>query len=125
MKLFQRLLVTPVALGLMLPMNASASELNVSSDSSTEESTKSLNNFSDIHPSDWTYQALSSLRERHGCAISGPNGSMTRYEAATLLNKCLQSIAHLNEEEKSLIDEFRTELAVIQGRVDRIEEKVY
>ena len=118
MKLLQQLLVTPAALGLLLPIAATGAELNVSSSSNSEASTNQIKNFSDIHPSDWTYQALTSLHKRHDCGIAGPTGSMTRYEAAALLNKCLESVAQVNEEEQSLIDEFRFELAVIKSRVD-------
>ena len=124
MKLFQQLLVAPAALGLMAPMAATAAELNindVSNYSTSGAATQSISDFSDVHPSDWAYQALNNLRVRHGCAAANPNSSMTRYEAAALLNKCLSEVAQVNEEEQSLIDEFGAELAVIRGRLDGLE----
>ncbi len=98
MKLFQQLLVAPAALGLMAPMAAQAADLNidgVSDYSAAGEQVTSASQFSDVHPTDWAYQALSSLTERYGCVAGYPGGrfngnsSITRYEAAALLNACL------------------------------------
>jgi len=125
MKLFQQLLVAPAALGLMAPVAATASELNINDVSSYSDSgvaTQSISNFSDVHPTDWAYQALNSMRKRVGCTAASPNGSMTRYEAAALLNKCLENVSQANEEEQTLIEEFSAELAVIRGRLDVLEE---
>ena len=99
MKLFQQLLVAPAALGLLAPMAANAAELNingVSDYSASSEEVKSISRFSDVYPTDWAYQALTNLTERHGC-VANPNGSMTRYEAAALLNNCLVNVAQVNE----------------------------
>jgi len=124
MKLFQRLLVAPAALGLMAPVAATAAELNindVSSYSDSVESVKSLSQFSDVYPTDWAYQALSNMLDRHGCPAVTGNGAMTRYEAAALLNKCLGKVAQVNTEERRLVNEFSAELAVIKGRLDGVE----
>jgi hypothetical protein len=127
MKLFQQLLVAPAALGLLAPMAANAAELNingVSDYSASSEEVKSISQFSDVYPTDWAYQALTNLAERHGCAAANPNGSMTRYEAAALLNTCLGEIAQVNEEERRLINEFAPELAVIKGQIDGLESRI-
>ncbi len=127
MKLFQQLLVAPAALGLLAPMAATAAELNingVSDYSASSEEVKSASQFSDVNPTDWAFQALTNLAERHGCTAATPNGSMTRYEAAALLNTCLGNIAEVNEEERRLINEFGPELAVIKGRIDGLEARV-
>jgi len=127
MKLFQQLLVAPAALGLMAPLAANAAELNingVSDYSASSEEVKSISNFSDVYPTDWAYKALNNLRQRHGCTVASPSGSMTRYEAAALLNKCLGNVAQVNAEEQALIDEFGAELAVIKGRIDGLEAEV-
>jgi len=127
MKLFQQLLVAPAALGLLAPMAANAAELNingVSDYSASSEEVKSISQFSDVYPTDWAYQALTNLAERHGCAAANPSGSMTRYEAAALLNTCLGEVAQVNEEERRLINEFGPELAVIKGRIDGLEARV-
>jgi len=126
MKLFQQLLVAPAALGLMAPVAATAAELNINgvSEYSSSAEVQGINQFSDVYPTDWAHQALTNLAERHGCVASAPNGSMTRYEAAALLNKCLGQVAQVNEEERRLLNEFAPELAVIKGRLDGLESRV-
>ncbi len=127
MKLFQQLLVAPAALGLLAPIAANAAELNlngISEYSSSTSEVQSTQSLSDIYPTDWAYQALTNLAERHSCPASTPTGSMTRYEAAALLNKCLENVAQVNEEERRLVNEFGPELAVLKGRVDGLESRV-
>jgi len=127
MKLFQQLLVAPAALGLLAPMAANAAELNINSVSdysASSEEVKSISQFSDVYPTDWAYQALTTLAERHGCNAAAPNGSMTRYEAAALLNGCLGQVAQVNAEERRLLNEFAPELAVIKGRIDGVQADV-
>jgi len=124
MKLFQQLLVAPAALGLMAPLAANAAELNlndVSDYSASSAEVTNISNFSDVYPTDWAFKALTDLARRHGCAASIPTGSITRYEAAALLNQCLDNVAQVNDEERRLINEFGSELAVIKGRVDGLE----
>tara|TARA_Y100001968_G_scaffold251771_1_gene237031 strand:+ start:13432 stop:14940 length:1509 start_codon:yes stop_codon:yes gene_type:complete len=123
MKLFQQLLVAPAALGLLAPLAANAAELNIN-EVSDYASGSEVQNFSDVYPTDWAFQALTSLAERHGCAVSNPSGSITRYEAASLLDKCLGNVAQVSEEERRLINEFAPELALIKGRVDGLESRV-
>merc|ERR1712159_267829 len=123
MKLFQQLLVAPAALGLMAPMAVNAAELNINGVSDYSSSAE-VQTFSDILPSDWAFQALTTLAERHGCTVATPNASMTRYEAAALLNKCLGNVAQVTEDERRLLNEFGPELAVIKGRVDGLESRV-
>jgi hypothetical protein len=132
MKLFQKLLLAPAALGLMAPVAASAAELNIAgvSQYGSEEQVTSITQFSDVQPTDWAYQALSNLIERYGCVAGYPNGTyrgsraMTRYEAAALLNACLDRVTEVTDELKRLMKEFEKELAVLKGRVDGLEAKV-
>jgi len=49
---------------------------------------------------------------------------MTRYEAAALLNACLDRVTEVTDELKRLQAEFAQELAVIKGRVDALESQV-
>jgi len=123
MKLFQQLLLAPAALGLLAPMAANAAELNIN-DVSGYASGSEVQNFSDVYPTDWAFQALTSLAERNGCAVANPTGSITRYEAATLINKCLGNVAQVTEEERRLLNEFAPEIAVIKGRIDGLESRV-
>ena len=119
MKLFRQLLVAPAALGLLAPMAANATELNingVSDYAATGEQVTSITQFSDVYPTDWAYQALSNLIERYGCVAGYPNGTyrgnraMTRFEAAALLNA-----AHLTTHFKVSTKGSKHALAVITG----------
>ena len=49
---------------------------------------------------------------------------MTRYEAAALLNACLDRVTEVTDELKRLLKEFETELAILKGRVDGLEARV-
>jgi len=124
MKLFQQMLVAPAALGLMAPMAVTAAELNINEVSSYDAASVEAQSFSDVHPSDWAFKALTELADRHGCAVATPNGSISRYEAAALLNKCLSNVSQVNEQEKLLLNEFGPEIAVLKGRVDGLEARI-
>ncbi|MFN9694467.1 MAG: iron uptake porin [Synechococcaceae cyanobacterium] len=133
MKLFQQLLLAPAALGLLAPVAAQAADMNldgINKYAGAEEQVTSISQFSDVKPTDWAYQALSNLIERYGCVAGYPNGTykggqaMTRYEAAALLNACLDRISEVTDELKRLMKEFEKELAVLRGRVDGLEAKV-
>ena len=86
--------------------------------------------FTDVMPTDWAYQALQNLVEQHGCVAGYPSGrfqglqSISRYEAAALLNACLDRITAMTDEVKELIHVFRRELAIIQGGVDGLEARM-
>ena len=134
MKSFSPLLLAPFALALP----AAAAEWNLSDMdryarrgvSGSQMQVTSIGQFSDVRPTDWAYQALSNLIERYGCVAGYPNGTfkggqaMTRYEAAALLNACLDRISEVTDELKKLMAEFEKELAVLRGRVDGLEAKV-
>ncbi len=131
MKFFQQLMLAPVALGMVAPA-VSAAELNMTdvNQYASHEQVTSVTQFSDVRPTDWAYQALSNLVERYGCVAGYPNGTygggraMTRYEAAALLNACLDRVTEVTDELKRLQAEFAQELAVLRGRVDGLEAKV-
>ena len=60
--------------------------------------------------------------ETYGCVAGYPNGTfrgnraMTRYEAAALLNACLDRITEVTDELRRLLKEFETELAILGSR---------
>jgi hypothetical protein len=131
MKLFQQLMLAPVALGLVAP-SAMAADLNmegVDKYSSVEQVT-SINQFSDVQPTDWAYQALSNLVARYGCVAGYPDGTyrggraMTRFEAAALLNACMDRVTETTDELRKLLVEFQQELIVLRARVDGLDAKV-
>lgn len=136
MKLFSKLVLAPALLGMATPMAASAAELNLtdvnrySAPVSTKEQVTSITQFSDVQPTSWAYQALSDLVERYGCVAGYPNGTfkggqpLTRWEAAALLNACLDRITEVTDELRRLLKEYEKELAILRGRVDGLEAKV-
>ena len=133
MKLFQQLLLAPAALGLVAPLGAMAADLNmdgVNKYAASSEQVTSITQFSDVQPTDWAYQALSNLIERYGCVAGYPNGTfkgkqaMTRYEAAALLNACLDRVTEITDELRRLMKEFEKELAIVKARVDGLEARV-
>ena len=132
-------LLAPAALGLLAPVAAGATEVNVagvsdyapvSQDAVAVDQVTSITQFSDVYPTDWAYQALSNLIERYGCVAGYPNGTyrgnraMTRFEAAALLNACLDRVTEVTDELKRLMKEFEKELAIVKGRVDGLEARV-
>ncbi len=105
--------------------------------STSSSASLAVNQLRDISPTDWAYEALSSLSERYGCITGFPNltyrGSQTlsRYEFAVGLNFCLQQIEHLTisseailrediDTIKRLIEEFETETATFGGGIEKL-----
>ncbi len=125
-------MLAPVALGMVAPVAANAADLNMAAVNqySTSEQVSSITQLSDVKPTDWAYQALSNLVERYGCVAGYPNGnyggqkSMTRFEAAALLNACLDRVSEVTDELSRLMNEFSSELTVIRGRVTKLETQV-
>ena len=117
---------------------ANAAELNINgvsdyaatANGNSLDQVTSVTQFSDVYPTDWAYQALANLVETYGCVAGYPNGTfrgnraMTRYEAAALLNACLDRITEVTDELRRLLKEFETELAILKGRVDGLEARV-
>ena len=125
-------MLAPVALGMIAPVAANAADLNLAAVNqySSSDQVTSVSQLSDVKPTDWAYQALSNLVNRYGCVAGYPNGTfggakaMTRFEAAALLNACLDRVTEVTDELKKLLAEFDTELTVLTARVDGLEKKV-
>ncbi|MCT0217200.1 iron uptake porin [Synechococcus sp. CS-1330] len=148
MNLSKKLLLALAGTGMMAPMAASAQELASLNGAAaindymqqqdvdrfraweSKNQVTSVTQFSDVQPTDWAYQALSNLVEKYGCVAGYPNGTykggqaMTRFEAAALLNACLDRVTEVTDELQRLMDEFKTELAALTGRVTGLEKKV-
>ena len=130
MKLKQ-LMLAPVALGMIAPAAANAADLNmaaVNQYASAEQAT-SVTQFTDVRPTDWAYQALGNLIEKYGC-IAGMTDTtfaggktLTRFEAAALLNSCLERVTESTDELQRLANEFSNELQVLRGRVAKLEKQ--
>ena len=124
-------MLAPVALGMVAPA-AIAADLNLDGVNryASSEQVTSITQFSDVQPTDWAYQALGNLVERYGCVAGYPNGTygggkaMTRFEAAALLNACLDRVTEVTDELRKLQAEFKEELIVLTARVDGLDAKV-
>src|ERR671932_476268 len=109
----------------------------------SQDQVTNVSQLSDVRPTDWAYEALRSLVERYGCIAGYPDGTfrgnraLSRYEFAAGLNACLQQVERLIASSTSnfvtksdletlqrLVDEFRTELATLGTRVDKLEGRV-
>ena len=148
MKAFRQLLLATAGVSLLSPVAVSAQQIASNGGMAAvneymnqadadrfraweaQNQVTSVTQFSDVKPTDWAYQALSNLVEKYGCVAGYPNGTykggqaMTRYEAAALLNACLDRVTEVTDELRRLQKEFEQELAVLKGRVDGLEAKV-
>ena len=124
-------MLAPVALGMVAPVAANAADLNMAAVNqyTSSEQVSSITQLTDVRPTDWAYQALSNLVERYGCVAGYENGtylggkSMTRFEAAALLNACLDRVTEVTDELQRLATEFANELQVLRGRVAKLEKQ--
>ena len=148
MHLSKKLVLALAGAGLVAPVAASAQEIaSLSGRAAISEYTQqqaedrfmawesknqvtSVTQFSDVQPTDWAYQALSNLVEKYGCVAGYPDGTfkgkqaLSRYEAAALLNSCLDRVTEVTDELQKLLNEFKVELATLKGRVDGLDKKV-
>jgi hypothetical protein len=139
MKLFQRLLVAPAALGLLAPLAANAAEVNIKDVANYADPEVQLfettAQFSDVVPGDWAYTALVNLSESYGCVDNAytqnlkSGQALTRFEAAALVNACLDgglmaSGQGMTSEAARLTNEFGSEMAILKGRVDGLEYRL-
>ncbi len=91
------------------------------------------NPFSDVTPSDWAYQAVTSLSEQ-GVVEGYPDGTfkgqqnITRYEMAQIIARMLAKEDQYNAEQRATIDklasEYADELNSLGVRVSALEKKV-
>ena len=99
MKFFKSLMVIPAALSIITSNSARAKDLNLT-DSSIYSQESSIPSFDEIYPSDWSFKAISDLATSRGCLSSIPNGLISRFEAASIINLCLSDVAKISEIEK-------------------------
>ena len=86
--------------------------------------------FTDVRPTDWAHQALFNLLELHGCPGGDPDHrfradrTLSRFEAAALLQACLDHGTAPTDALRRLIAEFATELTVVNNRIDALNRRV-
>ena len=126
MKLFQQLLVAGATASMIAPF-AQATDMNLvdmNSYSNSSNSTGFTNNYLNVQPGDWAHQSIKDLVKSRGCDINVNDKALTRFEAASIVNQCLGDVAEVSNVERSLIDEFSSELALLRGRIDGIEARM-
>jgi len=131
MQPFKQLLLSSLAATLAVPAAGFAAEadLNRYAPVSSNQVT-SISQFGDVQPTDWAYQALNNLIEQYGCVAGYPNGTfkgakpLSRFEAAALLNSCLERVTEATDELKRLAQEFENELNAINGKITGLERKI-
>jgi hypothetical protein len=93
--------------------------------------TTPVSSLTDVRTTDWAYEALRSLAERHDCGLSrNPfqgNQSLTRFEFATGVSLCLErmrAIAGVPQSDLEILarlqSEFAAELKSLSDRVDNL-----
>ena len=122
----------PVGLNLSEGANPPAKELQLLLTKAT-----TVDELSDVLPSDWAFGALQRLIEQYGCVAGYPDGTfrgdraMSRYEFATLLETCLSTITSLmaggivSENDMATIqrlqESFGQELTTLGTRIEALE----
>ena len=141
-KLWKALVASPAVLGMAISGSAIAADapsveaLEAPSETIELAQVATVDELSDVLPTDWAYTALQNLVETYGCLEGYPNrtfrgnNALTRYEFAAGLNSCLDVIASLVGTPadgstlatiQRLQEEFQAELATLRGRVDALE----
>ena len=121
------MLVAGAAASMIAPFAAQATDINLEDMNSYSNSSKSAgftNNYLNVQPGDWAHQSIKDLVKSRGCDINVSDKSLTRFEAAAIVNSCLGDVAEVSNIERTLIDEFSSELALLRGRVDGIEARM-
>ena len=121
------MLVAGAAVSMFAPIAAQASNVNLKDMNSYSASSNSVdftNNYLDVQPGDWAHQSIKDLVKSRGCDVNVSDKALTRFEAAAIVNSCLGNVAEVTNVERSLIDEFSSELALLRGRIDGIEARM-
>ena len=121
------MLVAGAAVSMIAPLAAQATDINLEDMNSYSNSSKSTgftNNYLNVQPGDWAHQSIQDLVNSRDCDVNVSNKSLTRFEAAAIVNSCLGNVAEVTNVERSLIDEFSSEIALLRGRIDGIEARM-
>ena len=140
MQVRKSLFTAPIVISFLSPLVCNAGEVNINdvytgSSTASAVSAASTAQLSDVVPGDWAYSALQNLSESYGCVDNAYTQSLnngqafTRYEAAALINACLDNglqadASALSNDAARLTEEFGSEMAILKGRVDGTETNV-
>ncbi|YAF98303.1 MAG: iron uptake porin [Nodularia sp. CChRGM 3473] len=138
MKLFSQLILSSsLIFGVCLTQQCLSR--SATAEDTLPEQVTSVNQLTDVQPTDWAFQALQALVDRYDCIVGYPdqkfqgNRSITRYEFAVGLNACLARLNQLLESTTAdvikredlqtlqrLQKEFAAELSILRGWVDSL-----
>jgi hypothetical protein len=83
--------------------------------------------FSDVQPSEWSYQAIQNLNARYGCLVGYPNGTLkpgqaaSRAEIIALTSSCLDRISEYQDaQDAALAAALQTQAAKWSGLNKRV-----
>lgn len=139
-------LVSFSTLFLAFPVKAQVIKIDeVDFDATQLAQVTAVDELSDVKPTDWAYQALAALIQRYGAVSGYPDGtfrgnrSLTRYEFAAALQgvseqlnngtfvsqEDLVTLRRLELEYRVPLNQIRTRLGDIEGRVTNLESKQF
>ena len=111
---------------LFTPLSFNATEVNLNKSFYPYPAQEGiLNSFSlsDISPGDWAHKSLQTLRTDCGCTNLINGQALTRFEAAAIVNSCVQKLVAnrknlIHQDELSrLINEFESEMNILKARL--------
>ena len=117
-----------------LPPPATLAQLLPESDDKDDDVT-SVEQLTDVDPSDWSYPALQSLLSRYGCIKGYPDGTfrpdraVTRAELVAALNACLTKISRESASQgdldatKALLEEITLMVTLLQTMLTNLEAR--
>lgn len=92
----------------------------------------SVSQLGDVQPTEWSYQAISSLISRYGCVAGYPNGTFdpsqpaTRAELAALVNACIDRISEFQSaEDARLAAALKEQTAKWKNTQDQVDVLVF
>jgi hypothetical protein len=96
------------------------------------EELPSLDTLGDVRAGDWTYQALADLAPQHGCraaAVLAPGSTtappqLSRFEAAALLQSCLEELQRPTDATRRLVAQLAAELDQLKGSQQRLNSTI-
>lgn len=140
------LAILPLLSGILASPALAQTRVNVSdllaqSSEATTTPVNSVSDLKDVSPRDWAYSALRNLTERYKCIETYPNmtfrgnSSMSRYEFAATLSKCLSTLESLSpgdsplnsdqlDQIKRMVSEFQAELSSLGATVDDLDSQL-
>ena len=115
----KKLFISSFTLGFLGPFSLSATEINSKDILKYTNKDIEFSGFSKIYPSDWVYKAISRYVKSKGCVSIIPKSSITRLEAASIIDSCFKNHQELTYFENKLVNEFKPEIITLNSNRDK------